>query len=97
MAGSKRNKMKKASSPINVPSSNSELEGNELVDDLLAQLDARDTTIQQQSAEVLNEMKIDQEQSKQADRSRIGSKGRYKAREVRVSQAFDVQLGPFTT
>lgn len=82
MAGGKRNKLKKSLPAMSGPPSNAELEDNELVDDLLAQLDARDATVQQQSAKVLSEIKKDQDQSQQDDRSRNSSKNRYKAREV---------------
>lgn len=84
MAGGKRNKLKKAVTSPSVPPSN-DLDDTELVDDLLAQLDARearDATVPQQPATILSEIKTGQDQKMQDGRSNNGSKNRHKAREV---------------
>ena len=62
MAGSKRSKLKKALSPPFASSKPSELEpamdDDALMDDLMAQLDSKDTTVQAESATVLHEMNV---------------------------------------
>ena len=93
MAGSKKNKAKKLLSPRSpspTPNSNG-LDDEDLMDDLLAQLDSRDTTVQHESANIINEMQI----KKAADtpepgtpttttsnNSRQSSKSRHQARQV---------------
>lgn len=57
---------------------------DDLMNDLLAQLDSRDQTVQSESANVLNEMQL----NKQADRIETASnikdaKSRFRARQVR--------------
>jgi OTU domain-containing protein 6 len=92
MAGSKKNKLKKALSPPNVsflPPRVDE-EQDELMNDLLAQLDSRDETVQFESANVLNEMQLQQ----QADEIEAGgkqtAKSRFQARQV--TSKFSAQL-----
>lgn len=56
---------------------------DQLVNDLLAELDSRDQTVQAESATVLNEMQLNK-QADQIDSSRKqDAKGRFKARQVR--------------
>jgi len=87
MAGSKRNKLKKVLSPTSPlpPVSNTEDDG--LVDDLLAQLDARDGNVQQGAAEVLNDMESNREQEKPESTPRKDSRSRFRARELRKATA----------
>ncbi|KAF5365604.1 hypothetical protein D9758_003316 [Tetrapyrgos nigripes] len=55
--------LKKAFSPPQepTPSTSPEADDNELMDDLLAQLDSRDPTVQNESAKVLHDMEINQQ------------------------------------
>ncbi len=87
MAGSKRNKIKKIFSPVSSPPPPIAPEDDELMDDLFAQLDSRDQTVQAESAAVITEMHLNQtvntsngssEESKKHD-----SRARHKARQVR--------------
>ncbi|KAF8590561.1 cysteine proteinase [Ramaria rubella] len=91
MGGNKRHKLKKALSAVDHPSS---YEDDELVDDLLAQLDASDATVQQESAEVLSEIKLNQDQEKQESGSKKDSKSRFRAREMRRAAARIAELTP---
>ena len=95
MAGSKRSKLKKALSPPFASSKPSEpeppaMDDDALMDDLMAQLDSRDTTVQAESAAVLHEMNV----NKAADTpppppaaspppQKQDSKARHRARMVR--------------
>ncbi|KAH9934763.1 uncharacterized protein B0H18DRAFT_1114622 [Fomitopsis serialis] len=61
MAGSKRSKLKKALSPpftAKSPESEHSMDDDALMDDLMSQLDSRDTNVQAESAAVLNEINI---------------------------------------
>jgi len=82
MAGSKRNKLKKALSPTQPTSSPPIMaeDDEELMNDLMAQLDSRDKTVQSESANVLNEIQINQ-QAEEA-RKKQDPKIRYQARQV---------------
>ncbi|KAJ7097970.1 cysteine proteinase [Mycena belliarum] len=55
---------------------------NELMDDLLAQLDSRDETVQQESANVINEMQINQTADASETASKQDPKSRFRARQV---------------
>ena len=90
MAGSKRSKLKKALSPpfAKTPEPERTMDDDALMDDLLAQLDSRDKTVQSESASVLNEIHI----NKAADTpppapappsQKQDSKSRHRARMVR--------------
>jgi OTU domain-containing protein 6 len=84
MAGSKRNKIKKALSPKSVyspPPDNTNDE--ELLDDLVAQLDSRDGTVQHEAATVIQE--VEQKANEQAN-SKKDSRSRFEARQVRICQ-----------
>ncbi len=63
----------------------------ELVDDLLAQLDSRDKTVQAESALVLNEVQINQAAS---NASKPDAKSRFKARLVSDSSSHLVITQP---
>ncbi|TFY53199.1 hypothetical protein EVJ58_g9579 [Rhodofomes roseus] len=61
MAGSKRSKLKKALSPpfaAKSPEPEPNMDDDVLMDDLMAQLDSRDTSVHAESAAVINEMNI---------------------------------------
>jgi hypothetical protein len=78
--GSKKNKVKKVLLPS---SSTNDAVDNDLVDDLLAELDSRDKTVQEESAAVLEEI-----QAKQAiapEKPNSSNKNRFKERQVRPS------------
>lgn len=79
MAGSKRAKLKKPFSSIPLP----EDDDQELVNDLLAELDSRNQTVQAESANVLNDIQL----NKQADQTnsdlKKNPKSRFKARQAR--------------
>ena len=92
MAGSKRSKLKKALSPpfasTKSPEPEPAMDDDALMDDLMAQLDSRDTTVQAESATVLHEMNL----NKAADTpppaasppsQKHDSKARHRARMVR--------------
>lgn len=84
MAGSKRNKLKKALSPTqSAPSSSPMADDEELMNDLMAQLDSRDKTVQSESANVLNDMQINQQTTAAEEaRKKQDPKSRYQARQV---------------
>jgi hypothetical protein len=91
----KRNKLKKALSPVlpaNMASTNDD-DDQDLMNDLLAQLDSRDEIVQQESANVLNEMNLNQQANKLE--SKQDAKSRFKARQVglHVSPAKDTTHG----
>ena len=56
---------------------------DDLMNDLLAQLDSRDQNVQMESAQVLNEMNLNEKADKiEATTSKQDSKSRFKARQV---------------
>lgn len=91
MAGSKKNKAKKVVSHFQPPSPVNAVDDNELMDELMAQLDSRDKTVQEESANIINEMQIKkavdtpepQTPSIVSTESRQSSKSRHQARQVR--------------
>lgn len=92
MAGSKKNKGKKApaSAPPVAPPPENTMDDEDLMEDLMAQLDSKNSTVQGESAAVLNEMQLRQDAN--ADSTDVGpsssakqdSRARYKARQVRA-------------
>ena len=88
MAGSKRNKVKKLLSPAKVPSPPPEpaLDDDALMDDLMAQLDSKDTVVQQEAATVLTEVSV-QKTAEVADAPQNTSRTRHQARQVRIARA----------
>lgn len=80
MAGSKRNKLKKALLPASSPPADtiSAEDDSELMDDLMAQLDSRNQTVQAESAAVLQA--VAQEANSKQD-----AKSRFQARQVTIS------------
>ncbi|KAG6854318.1 hypothetical protein C0991_008213 [Blastosporella zonata] len=86
MAGSKKNKPKRAL-PLPQDVSTPHVD-EDLMDDLFAQLDSRDQTVQAESAAVITEV-----QTKQAERidgrSKQDAKSRFKARQVRKAAALE--------
>ncbi|KAJ7685140.1 hypothetical protein DFH06DRAFT_30874 [Mycena polygramma] len=82
----KRNKLKKAVDLIsNSPPPADDDDG--LVDDLLAQLDSRDETVQQESANVLNDMQLNKQADQIEAASKQDAKSRFKARQARKAAA----------
>src|SRR5258707_234620 len=60
-------------------------EEDELLDDLLAQLDSNDKTVQNVSAEVINDIQLPQPQEKEGPRKlKKDSKTRFLERQVRI-------------
>jgi OTU domain-containing protein 6 len=87
----KKNKSKKVLSPShsNMPDQPPPTEGDgELMDDLLAELDSRDKTVQHESANVLMEMQENQENAvadkAQSATKKQDSKSRHVARQVSI-------------
>ncbi|KAJ3485674.1 hypothetical protein NLI96_g4791 [Meripilus lineatus] len=95
MAGSKRKKLKKILSPTSPPPPpEPTMNDEDLMEDLMAQLDSKDKTVQEESATVLNEMQLNQvadqiEKSKKQD-----SKSRHQARQARKAAALAEKLAP---
>jgi recombination DNA repair RAD52 pathway protein len=90
MAGSKKNKIKKFVSPSHnsTPDQAQTEDDNALVDDLLAELDSRNQTVQQESATVLLEMQQHQENTvgdnARSVKKKQDSKSRHEARQVNI-------------
>ncbi|KAI0082718.1 cysteine proteinase [Panus rudis PR-1116 ss-1] len=93
--GSKRNKVKKALSPVLPTNPDPEpVPDDDLMDDLFAQLDSRDKTVQTESANVLQEMNIDQVANDLDAAPKKDSKARYKARQARKAAALAEKYAP---
>lgn len=90
MAGSRKNKMKKFVSPSHnsTPDQARIEDNNELVDDLLAELDSRNQTVQQESATVLLEIQEHQESTVNDNarpaKKKQDSRSRHEARQVSI-------------
>lgn len=85
MAGSKRNKLKQAFSPKNTSSSPTmNPDDDALMNDLMAQLDSRDQTVQSESATVLNEMQLNKVADGVEAQQKPDAKSRFKARQARA-------------
>ncbi|KAF9464651.1 hypothetical protein BDZ94DRAFT_1161340 [Collybia nuda] len=86
MAGSKKNKSKKMLSPSNsihsppIPDSHAQ---DELMDDLLAQLDSRDGTVQSESINILNEIQLNKQVEITETGKKQSAKSRFQARQAR--------------
>lgn len=94
MAGGKRDKVKKLFSPppSALPEQNA-VPDDELMDDLFAQLDSKDQTVQQESANVLSEMQDPSIVSVNSngsgnEKKHKSSKDRHKARQVSSQALF---------
>ena len=86
MAGSKRNKIKKALSPTKKsvePPLPPVVDDGDLMDDLFAQLDSKDKAAQETPAEILKDASIDSAADNLEKESKKDSKARHKARQVR--------------
>jgi len=93
MAGSKRNKLKKVLSPSQPTTSSVMAEDNEdLLNDLMAVLDSRDTIVQSESAKILNEMQLDQQAEE--SRKKQDAKSRYQARQARKAAVLAENFSP---
>lgn len=80
LMGTKKNKLKKAISPTQPPLAPHV--DDDLMDDLLAQLDSRDQTVQLESAAVIND--IQKAETDIESHTRQDPKSRFKARQVRA-------------
>ncbi|TFK42624.1 hypothetical protein BDQ12DRAFT_676516 [Crucibulum laeve] len=96
MAGSKRNKIKKALSPRqpSTPPPILNNEDDELMNDLLAQLDSRNQTVQEQSATVLNEMELNKQAARIEAQQKQDARSRFKARQARKAAALARTFSP---
>jgi len=82
----KKNKLKKAVAPL-LPTMSPPTDDDQLVDDLLAQLDSRDESVKQESANVLNEMQLNQQADQIEASSKQDPKSRFRARQARKAVA----------
>ena len=91
--GGKRKKLKDTlSPPPNAPPSAAAAEDDELLDDLLTQLDSNDKTVQNVSAEVINDIQLSQLREREPQKSKKDSKTRFLERQVCVLfQVFTAQ------
>ncbi|KAL0946947.1 hypothetical protein HGRIS_013106 [Hohenbuehelia grisea] len=92
MAGSKRNKIKKA--PLPPPPSTDDFDDDELMGDLMAQLDSKDQTVQAESATVLNEMHINKQAEQIEASKKKDSKSKFMARQARKAVALAEKFAP---
>ncbi|KAJ7905444.1 hypothetical protein B0H14DRAFT_3850381 [Mycena olivaceomarginata] len=88
--GKKSNKLKKALDVFPNPPPDAD---DGLMDDLLAQLDSRDETVAQESANVLNEMEMNKQAEQLGTTSKQDAKGRFKARQMRKAAALAQTYG----
>jgi hypothetical protein len=92
--GSKRAKVKKISSPATAtpPQEDSAPADTEvLLDDLLAELDSRNPVVQQEAATVISEIQLNSDSVvSPPPNEKKGSKQRFKEREVRHPEFFEV-------
>ncbi|KAJ7156020.1 hypothetical protein C8R43DRAFT_998853 [Mycena crocata] len=79
----KKNKLKKAVDPLLPTAMSPQEDDDQLMDDLLAQLDSRDETVQQESATVLNEMNLNKQADRLENASKQDPKSRFRARQAR--------------
>ena len=88
MAGSKRSKVKKLLSPTRAASPPREpaMDDDALMDDLLAQLDAKNDTAKQEASTILTEVSV-QKAVEVADQPKKDSRTRHQARQVRTVPA----------
>ncbi|KAG2157058.1 hypothetical protein DEU56DRAFT_762857 [Suillus clintonianus] len=101
MAGSRKNKIKKfvSSSHTNNPPDQVQTDDdNVLMDDLLAELDSRNQTVQQESATVLLEMQENQENTVKDNcrpaKKKQDSRSRHEARQARKAEALAKNHAP---
>jgi len=83
MPSSKRNRAKKR--PETTPPLDPDImddDNNDLMNDLLAQLDSRDQTVQAESANVLREMNLNAQADEIESRTKQDAKSRFNARQV---------------
>jgi OTU domain-containing protein 6 len=82
--GAKRNKLKKAFSPPQLTATPSAMcsEDDDLMNDLMAELDSRDKTVQSESADVLNQMQMNQQSQQIESVRKREPKSRFQARQV---------------
>ncbi|KAI0362014.1 cysteine proteinase [Trametes cingulata] len=81
-------------SPPTPPPADANMDDDELMDDLLAQLDSKDDSVKHESAAVLNEMQIDKVADQLESAPKKDSKARYKARQARKAAALAETYAP---
>ncbi|EGO18612.1 hypothetical protein SERLADRAFT_443947 [Serpula lacrymans var. lacrymans S7.9] len=94
MAGSKRNKMKKAFSPPQANPPPPVDDDEDLMNDLLAELDSRSEVVQAESASVINEMQCNKEAEILEKGSKQTAKSRFEARQARKAAAMSQGYTP---
>lgn len=90
MAGSKRSKLKKSLSPFKTTETPPQVLANDddnLMNDLFAQLDSRNPTVQAGSATVINEIQCDAQVNPVEGNNKQDAKARFKARQARKAAA----------
>ncbi|KAI0336458.1 cysteine proteinase [Cubamyces sp. BRFM 1775] len=92
----KKNKLKKMLSPPAhaPPPVEANVDDDDLMDDLFAQLDSKDESVKQESATVLSEMNIDKVADKLESAPKKDSKARHKARQARKAAALAESYAP---
>ncbi|KAI0664881.1 cysteine proteinase [Cubamyces menziesii] len=92
----KKNKLKKMLSPPAPapPPVETNVDDDELMDDLFAQLDSKNESVKQESAAVLSEMNIDKVADKLESAPKKDSKARHKARQARKAAALADSYAP---
>ncbi|KAI0374815.1 cysteine proteinase [Pilatotrama ljubarskyi] len=90
----KKSKLKKMLSPPTPPPADTNMDDDQLMDDLLAQLDSKDDSVKQESATVLNEMQIDKVADRLEAAPKKDPKARYKARQARKAAALAETYAP---
>ncbi|KAH9951344.1 cysteine proteinase [Amylocystis lapponica] len=97
MAGSKKKKPHKTLSPstsTKPPSPPPTMDDDELMDELMAQLDSKDQTVQAESADVLTEMRIKKAADSAPSTPKQDSKTRHQARQARKAAALVEKYSP---
>ncbi|CAA7271740.1 unnamed protein product [Cyclocybe aegerita] len=94
MAGSKKNKAKKVFSRQPTPPPIMNQDADELMNDLLAQLDSRDETVQAESAQVLNDMNLNEQANAIEKGKKQDAKSRFQARQARKAATLAQSFSP---
>ncbi|KAF8959043.1 cysteine proteinase [Flammula alnicola] len=93
----KRNKLKKMTSPPQTTASTAPIMGQDdenLMNDLLAQLDSRDQTVQKESAHLINDLNTEQDATKLEASEKKDPKSRFKARQARKAAMLTQTYSP---
>ncbi|KAF9480123.1 cysteine proteinase [Pholiota conissans] len=90
----KRNKPKKAPHQITLPEPTMNQDDDDLMNELLAQLDSNDTTVQTESAHLLNDMDLNNLATKMEASEKKDAKSRFKARQARKAALLAQSYAP---